>query len=105
MAAARRVPVPRLHSEPLPDPHAEQGVHAPTKAVRAEAFLKHLRTLRAPAAVAALVPPDAVAHLATVTLRTPTPKHAIFAARVLGYLPVASLAPHADALAEAVCVH
>ena len=100
-----RMPPPRMHFEQPIDPTVERDVREPTKAVRAEAFLKHLRTLRAPAAVASLVPPDAVAHLANGTLRTPTPKHVLFAARVLGLLPVASLAPHADALAEAVGVH
>ena len=37
--------------------------------------------------------------------RAATPKHATFAARVLGLLPVSALAPHADDLAEAVRVH
>ena len=104
-ASPWRVSAPRFHTEPLPEPHAEQGMRPPTKAVRAEAFLKHLRSLGAPAIVATLVPPAAVVHLATVGLSTPTPKHAAFAARVLGLLPVSALAPHADDLAEAVRLH
>ena len=64
-----------------------------------------MRSLGAPALVATLVPPAAVVHLATVGLSTPTPKHAAFAARVLGLLPVSALAPHADDLAEAVRLH
>ena len=102
-ASPWRVPAPRFHTEPVPEPH-DKGTRPSTRAVRAETFVKHLRSLGAPALVATLVPPAAVAHLATVGLRTPTPKYVVFAARVLGLLPASALAPHADDLAEAVRV-